>query len=224
MDDAAAQQKRISSTKLLHTESNTSSVSYTNHSGENSMESSLTEPMPVAELAASRHGSNSDDGASYRTTNEQSSGRSTAHTLGVNSFDRDVDVDDDDNDDADDNDDDGDEDGQIEGEEPDQQITTSQPESTSGNQTTSGVYSRRSSQPYKVGKYLVAVHRKITRHDSYFLSYHKTRPSLFGVPLLIPNCDGGTHKDLYCAVWQQVSRLLSPLPATTEQANHAADW
>ncbi|KRG06553.1 ubiquitin carboxyl-terminal hydrolase 32 isoform X1 [Drosophila mojavensis] len=220
MDDAAAQQKRISSTKLLHTESNTSSVSYTNHSGENSMESSITEPMPVAELAASRHGSNSDDGASYRTTNEQSSGRSTAHTLGVNSFDRDADVDDDD---AVDNDDDDDADGQIEGEEPDQQITTSQPESTSGNQTTSGVYSRRSSQPYKVGKYLVAVHRKITRHDSYFLSYHKTRPSLFGVPLLIPNCDGGTHKDLYCAVWQQVSRLLSPLPATTEQANHAAD-
>ncbi|EDV97503.1 ubiquitin carboxyl-terminal hydrolase 32 isoform X2 [Drosophila grimshawi] len=212
MHDPVTQQKRVSSTKLLHTESNTSS--YTNHSGENSMESSLTEPMPVAELAASRHGSNSDDGAS----NEHSSGMSTAHTLGINSFDRDVDDDDDDADaDAD-----GDEQGDGE-EEPDQQITTSQPESSSGNQTSSGVYSRRSSQPYKVGKYLVAVHRKITRHDSYFLSYHKTRPSLFGVPLLIPNCDGGTHKDLYCAVWLQVSRVLSPLPATTEQANHAAD-
>ncbi|KAL7731872.1 hypothetical protein ACLKA6_017449 [Drosophila palustris] len=207
MDDAAAQQKRISTTttKLLHTESNTSSPSYTNHSGENSMESSLTEPMPVADLATSRHGSNSDDGASYRTTNEHSSGLSTAHTLN----DRVVDVDDDEQEEED--------------EEPDHHITTSQPESTSGNQTSSGVYSRRSSQPYKVGKYLVAVHRKITRHDSYFLSYHKTRPSLFGVPLLIPNCDGGTHKDLYCAVWLQVSRLLSPLPATTEQANHAAD-
>ncbi|EDW05010.1 GH17697, partial [Drosophila grimshawi] len=212
MHDPVTQQKRVSSTKLLHTESNTSS--YTNHSGENSMESSLTEPMPVAELAVSRHGSNSDDGAS----NEHSSGMSTAHTLGINSFDRDVDDDDDDADaDAD-----GDEQGDGE-EEPDQQITTSQPESSSGNQTSSGVYSRRSSQPYKVGKYLVAVHRKITRHDSYFLSYHKTRPSLFGVPLLIPNCDGGTHKDLYCAVWLQVSRVLSPLPATTEQANHAAD-
>ncbi|KAM8708672.1 hypothetical protein ACLKA7_015611 [Drosophila subpalustris] len=207
MDAAAAQQKRTSTTttKLLHTESNTSSPSYTNHSGENSMESSLTEPMPVADLATSRHGSNSDDGASYRTTNEHSSGLSTAHTLNE----RDVDVDDDEQ--------------EEEGEEPDHHITTSQPESTSGNQTSSGVYSRRSSQPYKVGKYLVAVHRKITRHDSYFLSYHKTRPSLFGVPLLIPNCDGGTHKDLYCAVWLQVSRLLSPLPATTEQANHAAD-
>lgn len=216
MDDAAAQQKRISSTKLLHTRSNTSSPSYTNHSGENSMESSLTEPMPIAELAGSRHGSNSDDGASYRTTNDHSSGLSTAHTL----HDRDVDVDDD-NEDRDVDDDD---DEEEEGEEADRHITTSQPESTSGNQTSSGVYSRRSSQPYKVGKYLVAVHRKITRHDSYFLSYHKTRPSLFGVPLLIPNCDGGTHKDLYCAVWLQVSRLLSPLPATTEQANHAADW
>jgi len=209
MEDVATQQKRISSTKLLHTESNTSSPSYTNHSGENSMESSLTEPMPVAEVVGSRHGSNSDDGASFRTTNEHSSGMSTAHTLN----DRDAIVDDD-----------VDEDDEEEDEEPDQQITTSQPESTSGNQTSSGVYSRRSSQPYKVGKYLVAVHRKITRHDSYFLSYHKTRPSLFGVPLLIPNCDGGTHKDLYCAVWQQVNRLLSPLPATTEQANHAADW
>lgn len=205
LDDAAAQQKRISSTKLLHTESNTSSPSYTNHSGENSMESSLTEPMPVAELARSRRGSNSDDGNSYRTTNEHSSGLSTAHTTMENDDERDAEDED-------------------EGEEPDQQITTSQPESASGNQTSSGVYSRRSSQPYKVGKYLVAVHRKITRHDSYFLSYHKTRPSLFGVPLLIPNSDGGTHKDLYCAVWLQVSRLLSPLPATTEQANHAADW
>lgn len=170
------------------------------------MESSLTEPMPVAELARSRLGSNSDDGNSYRTQNEHSSGLSTGHTTVENYDERD-----------------GDEDNEGE-EEPDQQITTSQPESTSGNQTSSGVYSRRSSQPYKVGKYLVAVHRKITRHDSYFLSYHKTRPSLFGVPLLIPNSDAGTHKDLYCAVWLQVSRLLSPLPATTEQANHAADW
>uniref|UniRef100_A0A1A9X121 ubiquitinyl hydrolase 1 n=1 Tax=Glossina brevipalpis TaxID=37001 RepID=A0A1A9X121_9MUSC len=76
-----------------------------------------------------------------------------------------------------------------------------------------GVFSRVPSQHFKVGKYLVAVHRKITRQDSYFLSHHKTRPSIFGIPLIIPNLDGGTHKDLYCAVWLQVSRLLSPLPA-----------
>lgn len=87
-----------------------------------------------------------------------------------------------------------------------------------------GIFSRVPSQHYKVGKYLMAVHRKITRQDSYFLSHHKTRPSIFGVPLIIPNEEGGTNKDLYCAVWLQVSRLLSPLPASTDQANHAADW
>ncbi|XP_065362386.1 ubiquitin carboxyl-terminal hydrolase 32 isoform X2 [Calliphora vicina] len=86
-----------------------------------------------------------------------------------------------------------------------------------------GIFSRVPSQHYKVGKYLMAVHRKITRQDSYFLSHHKTRPSIFGVPLIIPNLEGGTNKDLYCAVWLQVSRLLSPLPASTDQANHAAD-
>ncbi|XP_017089550.2 ubiquitin carboxyl-terminal hydrolase 32 isoform X2 [Drosophila bipectinata] len=198
---AAAQQKRVSSAKLLHTESNTSSMSYTNPSGENSMESSLTEPNPLAELTGGAHvsGSGSEDSSSScRTSPNESSGLSTAHTLGASL-------------DVDEQAEEGNE------EEPDQQITTSQPE------TSSGVYSRRSSQPHKAGKYLVAVHRKITRHDSYFLSYHKTRPSLFGVPLLIPNSEGGTHKDLYCAVWLQVSRLLSPLPATTDQANHAAD-
>lgn len=87
-----------------------------------------------------------------------------------------------------------------------------------------GIFSRVPSQHYKVGKYLMAVHRKITRQDSYFLSHHKTRPSIFGVPLIIPNMESGTNKDLYCAVWLQVSRLLSPLPAATDQANHAADW
>ncbi|KAH8268808.1 hypothetical protein KR018_007576 [Drosophila ironensis] len=197
----AAQQKRVSSAKLLHTESNTSSMSYTNHSGENSMESSLTEPIPLAELAVGvTHGSQDSRSSSCRTSPNESSGLSSGHTLGASL-------------DVDEQAEEGNEDAE---EEPDQQIT-SQPE------TSSGVYSRRSSQPHKAGKYLVAVHRKITRHDSYFLSYHKTRPSLFGVPLLIPNSEGGTHKDLYCAVWLQVSRLLSPLPATTEQANHAAD-
>jgi len=203
MHGAAAQQKRVSSAKLLHTESNTSSMSYTNHSGENSMESSLTEPIPLADLepVSSRNGSGGED-CSYRTSPNDSSGLSTGHTLGAS-----LDVDE------------QAEEGNAEDHDQPDQITTSQPE------TSSGVYSRRSSQPpHKAGKYLVAVHRKITRHDSYFLSYHKTRPSLFGVPLLIPNSEGGTHKDLYCAVWLQVSRLLSPLPATTEQANHAADW
>lgn len=77
----------------------------------------------------------------------------------------------------------------------------------------------------RAGGYLIAVHRKLSRQDTYFLSYHKTRPSLFGVPLLIPCYDDGTNKDLYCAVWVQVARLLSPLPSTPpDQANHATDW
>lgn len=77
----------------------------------------------------------------------------------------------------------------------------------------------------RAGGYLLAVHRKLSRQDTYFLSYHKTRPSLFGVPLLIPCYDDGTNKDLYCAVWIQVARLLSPLPSTPpDQANHATDW
>lgn len=73
--------------------------------------------------------------------------------------------------------------------------------------------------------YLIAVHRKMSRQDTYFLSYHKTRPSLFGVPLLIPCYERGTNKDLYSTVWMQVARLLSPLPPTPpDQANHATDW
>lgn len=75
------------------------------------------------------------------------------------------------------------------------------------------------------GGYLIAVHRKLSHQDTYFLSYHKTRPSVFGVPLLIPCYEDGTNKDLYCAVWIQVARLLSPLPSTPpDQANHATDW
>lgn len=77
----------------------------------------------------------------------------------------------------------------------------------------------------RAGGYLIAVHRKLSRQDTYFLSYHKTRPSVFGVPLLIPCYENGTNKDLYCAVWIQVARLLSPLPSTPpDQANHATDW
>lgn len=77
----------------------------------------------------------------------------------------------------------------------------------------------------KAGGYLIAVHRKMSRHDAYFVSYHKSRPSLFGVPLLIPCYENGSNKDLYCAVWIQIARLLSPLPSTPpDQSNHATDW
>lgn len=82
-----------------------------------------------------------------------------------------------------------------------------------------------SSSSSSFGGYLIAVHRKLTRQDTYFLSYHKTRTILFGVPLLIPCYEGGSNKDLYCAVWAQVARLLSPLPSTPpDQSNHATDW
>lgn len=78
---------------------------------------------------------------------------------------------------------------------------------------------------YKAADYIVAVHRQLCRQDSYFLQYHKTRPMLFGVPLLVPCYEGcRTNKDLYCAVWIQVARFLSPLPPTPpDQANHATD-
>lgn len=76
----------------------------------------------------------------------------------------------------------------------------------------------------KAGGYLMAVHRKLSRQDTYFLSYHKNSVNLFGVPLLIPCYEDGTNKDLYCAVWIQVARLLSPLPSASDQANHATDW
>ncbi|XP_058129653.1 ubiquitin carboxyl-terminal hydrolase 32 [Anopheles coustani] len=85
--------------------------------------------------------------------------------------------------------------------------------------------------PYGVGggaaqkaNYLIAVHRKLSRQDTYFLSHHKSKPGLFGVPLLIPCYDGVTNKELYCSVWLQVARLLSPLPPTPpDQSNHATD-
>lgn len=83
---------------------------------------------------------------------------------------------------------------------------------------------RRDEADRKAGGYLIAVHRKLNRQDTYFLSYHKNSVGLFGVPLLIPCYEDGTNKDLYCSVWIQVARLLSPLPTATDQANHATDW
>lgn len=78
--------------------------------------------------------------------------------------------------------------------------------------------------PKSPANYLIAVHRKLSRQDTYFLSHHKSRPGLFGVPLLIPCYDGVTNKELYCSVWLQVARLLSPLPPTPpDQSNHATD-
>lgn len=89
---------------------------------------------------------------------------------------------------------------------------------SAGSGSASGMYHQQK------GNYLIAVHRKLSRQDTYFLSHHKSRPGLFGVPLLIPCYDGVTNKELYCSVWLQVARLLSPLPPTPpDQSNHATD-
>ncbi|XP_065087260.1 ubiquitin carboxyl-terminal hydrolase 32 isoform X3 [Ochlerotatus camptorhynchus] len=89
---------------------------------------------------------------------------------------------------------------------------------SAGSGSTSGMYNQQKCN------YLIAVHRKLSRQDTYFLSHHKSRPGLFGVPLLIPCYDGVTNKELYCSVWLQVARLLSPLPPTPpDQSNHATD-
>ncbi|KAG7303743.1 hypothetical protein JYU34_012311 [Plutella xylostella] len=74
--------------------------------------------------------------------------------------------------------------------------------------------------------YLVAVHRKQCRLDSYFLPSQRCRPALFGAPLLVPvgaGGAGGGGRALYAAVWAQVRRLLSPRPPRADTSNHAAD-
>uniref|UniRef100_A0A673L627 ubiquitinyl hydrolase 1 n=1 Tax=Sinocyclocheilus rhinocerous TaxID=307959 RepID=A0A673L627_9TELE len=70
--------------------------------------------------------------------------------------------------------------------------------------------------------YIIAMHRKMMRTELYFLSSQKNRPSLFGMPLIVPCTVHTCKKDLYDAVWIQVSRLASPLPPQ-EASNHAQD-
>ena len=61
--------------------------------------------------------------------------------------------------------------------------------------------------------------------DVYFLSSQKHRPSIFGLPLVVPCLPGQPHRDLYSAVWKLVARMVSPLPpAETSLPNHAQDW
>ncbi|XP_031429479.1 ubiquitin carboxyl-terminal hydrolase 32 isoform X2 [Clupea harengus] len=70
--------------------------------------------------------------------------------------------------------------------------------------------------------YIIAMHRKMMRTELYFLSSQKNRPSLFGMPVIVPCTVHTSKKDLYDAVWIQVSRLASPLPPQ-EASNHAQD-
>uniref|UniRef100_A0A4W4G5G8 Ubiquitin carboxyl-terminal hydrolase 32 n=1 Tax=Electrophorus electricus TaxID=8005 RepID=A0A4W4G5G8_ELEEL len=70
--------------------------------------------------------------------------------------------------------------------------------------------------------YVIAIHRKMMRAELYFLSSQKNRPSLFGMPLIVPCMADTRGRDLYNTVWTQVSRLASPLPPQ-EPCNHAQD-
>lgn len=73
-------------------------------------------------------------------------------------------------------------------------------------------------------QYLVAVHRKQTRSDAYFLPWQRSRASVFGVPLVV-GALGGTGRELYARVWRQLARLLSARPRAPDATphNHATD-
>ncbi|CAH1641332.1 unnamed protein product [Spodoptera littoralis] len=72
-------------------------------------------------------------------------------------------------------------------------------------------------------QYLVAVHRKQTRSDAYFLPWQRSRASVFGVPLVVGVRGAGTGRGLYARVWRQVARLLSARPRGADGHNHATD-
>uniref|UniRef100_A0A674P3W2 ubiquitinyl hydrolase 1 n=1 Tax=Takifugu rubripes TaxID=31033 RepID=A0A674P3W2_TAKRU len=94
------------------------------------------------------------------------------------------------------------------------------PEMPLGNGLANGRVTPLQESPF-IG-YIIAMHRKMMRTELYFLSSQKNRPSLFGMPLIVPCTVHTTKKDLYDAVWIQVSRLASPLPPQ-EASNHAQD-
>ncbi|KFM78271.1 Ubiquitin carboxyl-terminal hydrolase 32, partial [Stegodyphus mimosarum] len=81
------------------------------------------------------------------------------------------------------------------------------------------------SSDFYLKNFVIAYHRKMIRQDVYFLSSQKCRPTLFGLPLILPCHEMTTNQDLYQAVWIQVSRLVSPLPPSEAAvSNHALDW
>jgi len=60
--------------------------------------------------------------------------------------------------------------------------------------------------------------------ELYFLSTEKYRPALFGIPLVVSYSINTTGQELYSWVWEQVTRLVSPLPPQDKtQHNHATD-
>ncbi len=48
--------------------------------------------------------------------------------------------------------------------------------------------------------------------ENYFVASQKTRPAIFGTPVVVP-CDGSSQRAaLYECVWGQVKRLMIPDP------------
>ncbi|XP_030848149.1 ubiquitin carboxyl-terminal hydrolase 32 isoform X3 [Strongylocentrotus purpuratus] len=68
--------------------------------------------------------------------------------------------------------------------------------------------------------FVVAMHRKMIRMDMYFLAWQKSRPCLFGLPLILPCQPSTTREDLYKVVWTQISRLVSPTKPTDHNTGH----
>ncbi|KAH9503862.1 Ubiquitin carboxyl-terminal hydrolase 32 [Bulinus truncatus] len=72
--------------------------------------------------------------------------------------------------------------------------------------------------------FVIGVHRKMNLMDVYFLSSQKSRPSLFGTPIIIPCTETTTNQELYQFVWVQIARMVSPLPPSElKMTNHAQD-
>ncbi|XP_071486831.1 ubiquitin carboxyl-terminal hydrolase 32-like [Diadema antillarum] len=75
--------------------------------------------------------------------------------------------------------------------------------------------------------FVVGMHRKMIRMDMYFLAWQKSRPCLFGLPLILPCQPSTAREDLYKLVWTQVARLVSPSKpsdhTTGHNKNHAED-
>lgn len=67
------------------------------------------------------------------------------------------------------------------------------------------------------------VPRKQCRLDAYFLPSQRSRPALFGVPLLVELREHMSGRAIYANVWTQLARLLSARPTRAEH-NHATDW
>ncbi|XP_071945533.1 ubiquitin carboxyl-terminal hydrolase 32-like isoform X2 [Antedon mediterranea] len=73
---------------------------------------------------------------------------------------------------------------------------------------------------------VIAMHRKMMRMDVYFLGWQKSRPALFGTPIILSNHECVTNCELYEEVWTQVKRLVSSPPPSEVAAgnkNHAED-